>query len=154
MLATLPRMTTLRNLIDGVSCDAASGATYDVVNPATGQAYATAPASGAEDVDRAMKAAERAFETWGESTPKARQEALLKIAQALEDRAEEFVRVECENTGKPIGLTAEEEPAAERGRACASTPAPRGSWRDAARVSTSRTTPPGCAASRSASWRR
>lgn len=109
MLATLARMTTLRNLIDGASVDAASGAVYDVVNPATGQAYATAPASGAEDVDRAMRAAENAFATWGETTPKERQEALLRIAQALEDRAEEFVRVECENTGKPIGLTAEEE---------------------------------------------
>ncbi len=109
MLATLPGMTTLRNLIDGASVDAASGATYDVVDPATGRAYATAPASGAEDVDRAMTAAERAFETWGESTPQERQEALLRIAQALEDRAEEFVRAECANTGKPIGLTAEEE---------------------------------------------
>ena len=109
MLATLPGMTTLRNFIDGASADAASGATYDVVDPATGRAYATAPASGAEDVDRAMRAAERAFETWGETTPKERQEALLRIAQALEDRTEEFVRAECENTGKPIGLTAEEE---------------------------------------------
>ncbi|TNM49568.1 gamma-aminobutyraldehyde dehydrogenase [Nocardioides albidus] len=102
-------MTALRNLIDGVSADAASGATYDVVDPATGQAYATAPASDAEDVDRAMRAAERAFETWGDTTPKVRQEALLRIAQAMEDRAEEFVRVECRNTGKPLGLTADEE---------------------------------------------
>ena len=102
-------MTTLRNLIDGRSVDAVSGATYDVVNPATGQAYATAPASGTEDVDRAMAAADRAFDTWGETTPKERQEALLRMAQSLEDRADEFVRVECENTGKPIGLTADEE---------------------------------------------
>jgi betaine-aldehyde dehydrogenase len=100
---------TLRNFIDGASVDAADGATYDVVNPATGQAYATAPMSGAEDVDRAMRAADKAFETWGETTPKERQEALLRMAQALEDRAEEFVRVECENTGKPIGITAAEE---------------------------------------------
>ncbi|MBM0127724.1 aminobutyraldehyde dehydrogenase [Pimelobacter simplex] len=102
-------MTALRNFIDGASVDAASGATYDVVNPATGQAYTTAPASDAEDVDRAMRAAERAFETWGETTPKERQEALLRIAQAMEDRADDFVRAECENTGKPIGITAEEE---------------------------------------------
>jgi betaine-aldehyde dehydrogenase len=102
-------MTPLRNFIGGASVDAASGATYDVVNPATGRAYTTAPASDAEDVDRAMRAAERAFETWGETTPKERQEALLRIAQAIEDRAEEFVRAECENTGKPIGITAQEE---------------------------------------------
>ena len=102
-------MTSLRNFIDGTSVDAASGATYDVVNPATGQAYTTAPASDAEDVDRAMRAAERAFETWGETTPKERQEALLRIAQTIEDRADDFVRAECENTGKPIGITADEE---------------------------------------------
>ncbi|KRA32462.1 MULTISPECIES: aminobutyraldehyde dehydrogenase [unclassified Nocardioides] len=102
-------MTPLRNLINGELVDAASGATYDVVNPSTGAAYATAPASNAEDVDRAMRAADAAFETWGDTTPRERQEALLRMAQALEDRADEFVRVECENTGKPIGLTAEEE---------------------------------------------
>ncbi|MFJ9317177.1 gamma-aminobutyraldehyde dehydrogenase [Pimelobacter simplex] len=102
-------MTTLRNLIDGVSVDAASGATYDVVDPATGQAYATAPASGPEDVDRAMRAAATAFESWGETTPKERQEALLRIAQGLEDRSEEFVEAECRNTGKPVGLTRDEE---------------------------------------------
>lgn len=101
--------TTLHNLINGELVDAASGATYDVVNPATGAAYATAPASATEDVDRAMRAADAAFETWGDTTPRERQEALLKMAQALEDRADEFVRVECENTGKPLGLTAEEE---------------------------------------------
>lgn len=103
-------MTTLRNVIDGASVDAASGAAYDVVNPATGQPYATAPASGAEDVDRAMRAAERAFDGgWADTTPKERQEALLRMAQALEDRAEEFVQAECENTGKPIGITRDEE---------------------------------------------
>lgn len=98
-----------RNIIDGKTVDAASGATYDLVNPATGQVYAAAAASGAEDVDRAMRAASSAFESWGETTPAERQMALLKIADALEKRADEFVRVEAENTGKPIGLTASEE---------------------------------------------
>ncbi|HSE54080.1 MAG TPA: gamma-aminobutyraldehyde dehydrogenase [Nocardioidaceae bacterium] len=98
-----------RNIIGGKAVDSASGETYDIVNPATGEKYATAPASSAEDVDRAMKAAEEAFETWGETTPGERQLALLKIADALESRADEFVQAECENTGKPIQLTAEEE---------------------------------------------
>jgi betaine-aldehyde dehydrogenase len=98
-----------RNIIDGKPVDAASGETYDVVNPATGEAYASAPASGAEDVDRAFKAADRAFESWGETTPAERQLALLKLADALEQRQDEFVQAECENTGKPIQLTAEEE---------------------------------------------
>jgi betaine-aldehyde dehydrogenase len=98
-----------RNIIDGTAVDAASGRTYAVVNPATGRAYATAPASDAEDVDRAMSAAARAFEGWGESTPAERQAALLKMADALEARSAEFVAAECENTGKPIHLTEVEE---------------------------------------------
>ena len=64
-----------RNVVNGELAEAASGETYDVVNPATGQVYATAPASSAEDVDRAMKAAEAAFESWGETTPAERQVA-------------------------------------------------------------------------------
>jgi betaine-aldehyde dehydrogenase len=98
-----------RNVVNGELVDAASGETYDVINPATGQVYATAPASSAEDVDRAMKAAEAAFESWGETTPAERQVALLKMADALEQRSAEFVKAECENTGKPIHLTEEEE---------------------------------------------
>jgi betaine-aldehyde dehydrogenase len=100
---------SFRNLINGESVDAASGATYDVVNPATGAPYATAPASGPEDVDRAMASAAAAFETWGETTPSERQQALLKIAAAVEDRAAEFVKTECENTGKPLAVTESEE---------------------------------------------
>jgi betaine-aldehyde dehydrogenase len=100
---------TFRNVVNGELVDSVSGETYDVVNPATGQVYATAPASGAEDVDRAYQAAQKAFETWGETTPAERQRALLKIADALEERSAEFVKVECENTGKPIALTETEE---------------------------------------------
>jgi betaine-aldehyde dehydrogenase len=98
-----------RNIINGKAVDAADGSTYDLVNPATGEVYASAPASSEEDVDRAMKAAEAAFETWGDTTPAERQKALLKIADALEARADEFVRVESQNTGKPIQMTADEE---------------------------------------------
>ena len=98
-----------RNVIDGEQVEAAAGATYDVVNPATGEVYAAAPASGREDVDRAMQAAARAFETWGDTTPAERQLALLKMADALERRTAEFVRAEVENTGKPVGLTESEE---------------------------------------------
>jgi betaine-aldehyde dehydrogenase len=98
-----------RNVINGESVDAASGETYDVIDPATGEVYAQAPASGPEDVDRAMQAASQAFETWGETTPAERQLAMLKIADELEKRQAEFVRAECENTGKPIHLTEEEE---------------------------------------------
>ena len=98
-----------RNVIAGESVEAASGETYDLVNPATGEVYAQAAHSGVEDVDRAMKAAADAFESWGEATPADRQKAMLKMTDALEARSAEFVQVESENTGKPLGLTAEEE---------------------------------------------
>src|ERR671914_2695340 len=100
---------TLKNFVGGEYVDAADGRTYDLVNPATGQTFAQAPISEQEDIDRAFDAAERAFETWRDTTPSERQLALLKLADAIEDRAEELVRAESEKTGKPFGLTMEEE---------------------------------------------
>jgi len=102
-------MRTFRNFINGQSVDAHEGRTADIINPVTGQAYATAPLSGAEDVDRAMKAAGAAFDEWRNSTPSERSLALLRIADAIESRAEELVAIEVENTGKPIGMTMSEE---------------------------------------------
>ena len=102
-------LRTLRNFVNNEWVDPASGQTSDLVNPATGQAFATAPVSAAEDIDRATKAASAAFETWRYTTPSERQRALLRIADAIEARADEIVAAECENTGKPIGLTASEE---------------------------------------------
>ncbi|GAB3940882.1 gamma-aminobutyraldehyde dehydrogenase [Kribbella albertanoniae] len=99
----------LNNFIDGKPAAALSGATYDVIAPATGESYTQAPLSGPEDVDQAMTAAARAFESWRDSTPAARQRALLKIADAIEQRADEFTAVESRNTGKPLALTASEE---------------------------------------------
>ncbi|MEU0092926.1 gamma-aminobutyraldehyde dehydrogenase [Kribbella sp. NPDC006257] len=100
---------TFVNVVDGKTIGALSGAQYDVVNPATGEVYAQAPLSGTEDVDQAFGAAARAFETWRDTTPAERQRALLKIADALETRSEEFTKVESDNTGKPLALTASEE---------------------------------------------
>jgi betaine-aldehyde dehydrogenase len=100
---------TFQNVINGKLVDAASGETYDVIDPTTGEAYGHAPMSGAEDVDRAYAAAGQAFEEWGDTTPSERQLALLKIADALEKRADEFVKTESRDTGKPLGLTTSEE---------------------------------------------
>jgi betaine-aldehyde dehydrogenase len=99
----------LQNFINGKSVDGASGETTTLINPATGEAFATAPKSNALDVDKAMKAAGDAFVDWRDSTPSERQRALLKIADAIEARADEFVAIESENCGKPMGLTASEE---------------------------------------------
>ena len=102
-------MKTLHNFINGEKVPAASGATTDVINPSTGEAYASAPLSAKADVDSAMRAASIAFGEWKESTPSERQRALLKIADALEARSDELVAIESENTGKPIALTTSEE---------------------------------------------
>ena len=99
----------VKNFVNGEHVEPAEGRFYDVTNPSTGEVFAQAPASGKEDVDRAYEAAKQAFEEWRDATPATRQLALFRIADALEERAEEIVRAESENTGKPIGLTMEEE---------------------------------------------
>ena len=100
---------SFKNVINGELVDSLSGETYDVIDPTTGEVYAQAPMSGAEDVDRAYAAAAAAFEGWGEATPQDRGNALLKIAGAIEERVEEINAVECKDTGKPLGLTMSEE---------------------------------------------
>jgi betaine-aldehyde dehydrogenase len=99
----------LQNFIDGEYVDSAEGRTAPVINPSIGQAFAEAPVSGHEDIDRACRAAQRAFESWRETTPSERSLALIRIADAIEKGAEELVKIECENTGKPIQLTLDEE---------------------------------------------
>jgi betaine-aldehyde dehydrogenase len=99
----------LRNFVGGEHVDTASGATAAIIDPSTGEAIAEAPVSGADDVERALSVARDAFASWRRSTPSERSLALLKTADAIEARAEELVRVECENTGKPFALTMSEE---------------------------------------------
>ena len=100
---------TVRNFVNGSYADATDGRTADLISPVTGEAFGTAPVSGQADVDAAFEAAANAFEGWRDTTPGERQLALLRIADALESRADELVTLESENTGKPIGLTASEE---------------------------------------------
>ena len=79
------------------------------IDPSTGEVFAEAPVSGPADVDRALRAAAEAFTSWRRTTPSERSLALIRIADALEARAEDLVRAECENTGKPFQLTMDEE---------------------------------------------
>ena len=97
------------NVIGGRETGAADGRTMDLVDPSTGEVFGTAPLSGPEDVDAAMRAAAEAFEGWRDSTPSERQRALLRIADAIEARGEELVAAESRNTGKPVQLTMDEE---------------------------------------------
>ncbi|HET9022645.1 MAG TPA: gamma-aminobutyraldehyde dehydrogenase [Ornithinibacter sp.] len=99
----------LRNFIAGEYVDGRTESTTDIVNPATGSVVATAPVSGQADVDAAYAAADTAFAEWGHTTPSERQQALLKIADAIEARADELIALESENTGKIQALTASEE---------------------------------------------
>ena len=94
---------TFKNFIDGESVDAAEGQTDAVLNPATGEEIAQAASSTQEDVERAVKAARAAFEGgWGTTTPAERSLAILKLADALEERADEIAELESANAGKPI----------------------------------------------------
>ncbi|MSY37228.1 MAG: aldehyde dehydrogenase family protein, partial [Actinobacteria bacterium] len=102
-------MEKLKNFINGKAVDSTSGETSSLINPSTGAAYATAPKSNAADVDAAFSAASDAFVGWRDSTPSQRQRALLKIADAIEDRQSEIIEIESRNTGKPISLTTSEE---------------------------------------------
>jgi 1-pyrroline dehydrogenase len=110
MTDTLPRVKTFQQFIDGAWVDSASGQTLAVENPANGEVIAHVQASGAEDVDRAAKAAARAFETWQFSTPQDRSLLMLKLADAIEARADELGRLESQNAGKPVGAAIEEIP--------------------------------------------
>ncbi len=107
--AYAPSMEKLLNFINGKAVESTSGESTSIVNPATGVAYATAPKSNSTDVDAAMSAASNAFSQWRDSTPSQRQRALLKIADAIENRADEIIAIESRNTGKPISLTTSEE---------------------------------------------
>ena len=100
---------TLKNFVDGEFVDAAEGRTSAVINPSTGAEIAQAPDSGAEDVDRAVKAARTAFETWGRTTPGERSLMILKLADAIEERADEIAELESANAGKPLQAFKDDE---------------------------------------------
>jgi betaine-aldehyde dehydrogenase len=99
----------LQNFIGGQWTDLSFDKRSELVNPSTGEVFATAPVSGEAEVDAAVSSAAGAFEGWRDSTPAERSLALLRIADAIESRAEEFVKAESQNTGKPLGLTESEE---------------------------------------------
>ena len=99
----------LQNFVGGQWTDTSYDSRADIVDPSTGEVFATAPVSGAAEVDGAVASAAEAFPAWRDATPAERSLALLRIADALEARADQFVKAESQNTGKPIALTASEE---------------------------------------------
>src|SRR2546429_7719268 len=101
-----------KNLVGGKWVDSLDGGTMEVLNPATGETIAEVPRSSAEDVDRAVQAARKALPGWLETTPSERAEMLLKLADALDQHAEELAELESQNVGKPLGYARDELPVA------------------------------------------
>ncbi len=99
-----------KNFVGGEWVDAADGGTMEVLNPATGETIAEAPSGTAADVDRAVEAAKKALPEWLETTPQERSELLLKLAQVIEDNAEELAQLESQNVGKPLAAARDEMP--------------------------------------------
>jgi betaine-aldehyde dehydrogenase len=100
---------TLQNFIASEPVAPAEGATEPILNPATGEVIAHAPLSSAEDVNRAVKAAREAFPAWSATTPGERAAALLKLADAIEEHADQLAELESDNAGKPIAAVREDE---------------------------------------------
>ena len=95
----------VRMVIGGEHVDAADGQTFDVVNPATGKVIAKAPLGGREDVDRAVAAAQKAFDDrkgWASWAAGKRGRTLAKFAALVKQKSEELAQLETANVGKPI----------------------------------------------------
>ena len=102
------QVSVLNNFIDGEPVGS-EAETEPVLNPATGEELARAANSSPRDVDRAVKAARAAFEAWSEATPARRAQALLAMADIVEEHGEELARAEAMNAGKPIAAVASDE---------------------------------------------
>src|SRR3954451_11436572 len=93
-----------KNFVGGEWVDAVEGGTMDVLNPATGEKIAEVPRGTQGDVDRAVEAAKKALPDWLETTPGERSEMLLKLADRLAEKGDEFERLESLDTGKPMSV--------------------------------------------------
>ena len=92
------------NFIGNAWQPAHSGATDDVINPATGEVIGSVPSSDAADIDDAVRAAAAAFPAWAEKTPRERSEMLHALANAIEADMPELTRLESLNVGKPVSI--------------------------------------------------
>jgi len=81
-------VTQQKQFIGGEFVESSSGETMEVLNPATAEVIAEVPQGTAEDVDRAVDAAKKAWEEWQSKTPKDRMELLLKLADVIDENAE------------------------------------------------------------------
>jgi 1-pyrroline dehydrogenase len=98
----------LANFVGGEFVSGRADKTDPVIDPATGKVLAEVPSSTAEDIDAAVGAASAAFAGWAGATPAERSAALLQLANAVEEHADELVALESQNVGKPLGATPDE----------------------------------------------
>jgi 1-pyrroline dehydrogenase len=103
-------VTRHQNFVGGEWVDAVEGETAEIINPATGETIAEVPKGTEADVDRAVEAAKRAWAEWRDTTPQERSEMLLKLADAIEEHADELAQVESQNVGKPLSYAKDEMP--------------------------------------------
>src|SRR4051794_30274780 len=101
--------TQIKNFVGGEERSDAQHGTEPILNPATEEEIATAPKSGPDDVDAAVRAAKDAFPGWSSTTPGERALALLRLADAIEEHADELAQLESLNVGKPLELVKSEE---------------------------------------------
>jgi 1-pyrroline dehydrogenase len=102
--------TSYKAFVGGDWVDSASGETMEVVAPATGEVIAEVPRFAAEDVDRAVEAAKKVLPGWLDKTPKERSELLHRLADVIDENAEELAQLESLNVGKPLMASRDEMP--------------------------------------------
>src|SRR5438045_9782526 len=95
-------VSSYKNLVGGEWVDSASGETMEVLNPATGEAVAEVPRGTADDVGKAVEAAKKALPEWLETTPRERAEARLKLADLLDELADDLGQLQSTSVGKPL----------------------------------------------------
>ncbi len=98
-------MDEIKNYINGEFKEAVSGKTLNIYNPATAQAYAVQPDSGAMDVIPAVVSAKKAFVKWSQTCVEERSHWLFEIASKLEEKADSFAKAETKDVGKPLWLS-------------------------------------------------
>src|SRR5881398_659777 len=103
-------VSSYKHLVGGEWVDSASGETMEVLNPATGETIAEVPRGTADDVGKAVEAAKKALPEWLETTPGERAELLLKLADLIDEHAEELAQLESTNVGKPLPAARDELP--------------------------------------------
>ncbi|MFO0494140.1 MAG: aldehyde dehydrogenase [Flavobacteriia bacterium] len=99
-------MEKLLNFINGEYCEPINGKFIDNYEPATGKVYSLIPDSEANDVEKAVQAAEKAFPVWSSMSIEERSAILVRLSEGIERRMDEFVAAESKDNGKPVTLAA------------------------------------------------